>query len=195
MTSIPTWVYPYFATAGIAGLAISVALVLRKHAPVAFRVLIVIAIAMVGITGYGIFTSPEPYRLDVRPASFDTIFTGPEKGKALVITNNDVRPATIISVTINDEFTVTKLLDSTPRGEPADFPITLGPGDTLKLVICDAHPAMRVLSAFNKSFTNNSVIPETQRSEEKDVGNDQDYTKELVLVTIQTDLGSVRLAP
>lgn len=122
LSSLPTWTYPLIACAALGGIALSVASNLRKQKPKASIAFSLIFIALFSFVAYGIHTRPKPYDIEIRPVSFDAIFSG-AKGKSLVITNHDTRTVTIKSVTLNEEFSVTKLFDSTPRGESAEFSI------------------------------------------------------------------------
>lgn len=134
------------------------------------RVRIVVMIgclAFSALSTYAYFLWYRPCSLDVRLGTFSTILSG-SPGRAVIITNTDARAATIKAVVINDEFSVTKSLDSIPRGKVVDYPVTLLPGDTLNLMISESGVNSRLLPpTFQSLFPNETRLLDKHKNATK----------------------------
>jgi len=167
------------------------------------RVRIVVMIGCLAFSAlsiYAHFLWYRPYSLEVRLGTFSTIFSG-SPGRAVIIKNTDARAATIKAVVINDEFAVTQSLDSIPRGKVLNYPVTVLPGDTLKLMISESGMNSRLLPpTFQSLFPNETRLLDKHKSTTNPKVDSpkpapSEYDKDVMTINVDTDLGSKRFQP
>ena len=165
------------------------------------RIIVMIGcLAFSALSIYAHFLWYRPYSLEVRLGTFSTILSD-TPGRAVIITNNDARAAIIKAVVVNDEFSVTQSLDSIPRGKVVDYPVTVLPGDTLKLMISESRVNSRLLPpTFKSLFPNEARMLDkhkkpTKPKQDSPKPASTEYDKDIMTINVDTDLGSKRFQP